>query len=154
MDERTETTGQGRPASTANRDLVTRLYEKIARLHASVQALRRTSEDLEADRQRLLEENRSLRRRITVSTLIKDLDQSGAADAPDLSKEVVPPPAERLYQVLPARFSFPQFFRVAEDERLDTATARRCLAHYLATGILVQSGAYLKKIDPLPRAAR
>jgi regulator of replication initiation timing len=145
MDERTDTNGQDQPMSAEDRDLVIRLYEKIARLHASMQALRRTSEDLEADRQRLLEENRKLRRRITVSTLIEDLERSIASMGVEETDEVRPPPAERLYQLLPARFSFPHFFRVADDERLETRTARRCLAHYLAEGALVQSGAYLEK---------
>ena len=137
------------PAS--HEDLVARLYEKIARLHASVQALRRTSADLEADRQRLLEENRALRRRVTVSTLIEDLEQSIESIDPDGPHEVIPPPAKRLYAELPDRFSFPQFFRIAENEQLETATARRCLAHYLAEGVLVQSGAYLEKSERRPR---
>jgi len=76
MDEQTETNGQERSASSPKQGLVGQLYEKIARLHASVQALRRTSEDLEADRQRLLEENRALRREITVSALIEDIERS------------------------------------------------------------------------------
>jgi hypothetical protein len=146
MNKRPETNGQERAAPPANPDLVARLYEEIARLHASVQALRRTSEELEADRQRLLAENRALRRRITVSTLIDDLDASAglsvADDGPDVA---APPPAEQLYRGLPARFSFPHYFQAAADNQLETATARRCLAHYLAEGMLVQSGAYLEK---------
>ena len=130
---------------SSQKDLVVWLYEKIARLHASVQSLRRTSEDLEADRQRLLEENRALRRRITVSTLIDDLEQTIEPVDTDRAQENVPPPAKRLYHDLPDRFSFPHFFQVAEDAQLDTATARRCLAHYLTNGALVQSGAYLEK---------
>jgi hypothetical protein len=145
MEERTETNGQNQSASSTDPDLVARLYEKIARLHASLQALRRTSEDLEADRQRLLEENRNLRRRITVSTLVEDLERSIASRDAEGPDEVVPPPAERLYRALPSRFSFPHFFQAANDERLDTRTARRCLAHYLANGALVQTGAYLEK---------
>jgi len=150
MDEQTETNGQERSASSPKQGLVGQLYEKIARLHASVQALRRTSEDLEADRQRLLEENRALRREITVSALIEDIERSSETSDADVSSEVVPPPAERLYRVLPDRFSFPHFFRVAEDEKLETATARRCLAHYLTDGTLVQSGAYLEKSTHFP----
>lgn len=150
MDKRTETNGQDRPVPASHQDLVARLYEKIARLHASVQALRRTSADLEADRQRLLEENRALRRRITVSTLIEDLERSIESVDPDGIDAIGPPPAQRFYRQLPERFSFPQFFQVAEDENLETATARHCLAHYLAEGMLVQSGAYLEKPEYRP----
>jgi len=147
MEERTETNDPTQSTPPADQDLVVQLYERIARLHASLQALRRTSEALEADRQRLLEENRSLRRRITVSTLIEDLEQSIASMDGEGPEEVAPPPAERLYQALPSRFSFSHFFRVADSERLETRTARRCLAHYLADGALVQTGAYLQKTD-------
>ena len=150
MDERTEENGQDRPMPASHQDLVESLYEKIARLHASVQVLRRTSADLEADRQQLLEENRALRRRITVSTLIEDLEQSIESVAPDGVDAIGPPSAQRLYQQLPDRFSFLHFFRVAEDEQLETTTARHCLAHYLAEGALVQSGAYLEKSERCP----
>jgi hypothetical protein len=153
MDERPDTSGQRRSTPRPDRALVARLYEKIARLHASVQALRRTTEDLEADRQRLLDENRALRRQLTVSTLIEDLDRSLESVDGDETDAVVPPPAERLYQQLPPRFSFPHFFRVADGEHLKTATARRCLIHYLAEGVLVQSGAYLEKTDRSPYGA-
>jgi hypothetical protein len=150
MDERTDPSDVRRSTPPPDRVLITRLYEKIARLHASVQSLRRTGKDLEADRQRLLDENRALRRRLTVSTLIEDLDRSIDSVDEDEPDAVVPSPAERLYRRLPARFSFPHFFRVADDENLETTTARQCLAHYLAEGVLTQSGAYLSKTDRAP----
>lgn len=146
MSERAETNGQ-ESAIPSKRRLVERLYEKIARLHASVQALRRTSEELEADRQQLLEENRSLRRRLTVSMLVEGVDRSEETTGADDPGKAVPPPADRLYQLLPSRFSFPSFFQTAANEQIETVTARHCLAHYLAEGRLVQSGAYLEKTD-------
>jgi regulator of replication initiation timing len=149
MKNRPEANGQ--PSSAPpDQDLVARLYEQIARLHASVQALRRTSEELEADRQRLLEENRALQRQVTVSTLLDEIDVSTELDEQDVLGDAVPPSAQRFYQQLPDRFSFSLFFQIAEDEHVETSTARRCLVHYLTEGALVQSGAYLEKTDPPP----
>ena len=149
MEERTERDRDGASRSSAHQDLIARLYERIARLHAVIQDLRRTSADLEADRQRLLEENRALRRRVTLSILIEDLEatvtnERGNADTLEPS---APRPADRLYQQLPARFSFPFFFQVATGEQIETDAARRCLLHYLSEDMLVQSGAFLEKTD-------
>lgn len=147
MEERTERNRNGAPRSSPNSDLVARLYERIARLHAVIQELRSTGEDLEADRERLLEENRALRRKVTLSTLIEDLEATTTNEKEngDTLEPSAPRPAARLYQQLPTRFSFPLFFQVAADERIETDTARRCLIHYLTEEMLVQSGAYLEK---------
>lgn len=126
---------------------VEELHERIATLHAMIQQLRTVRTDLENERQRLLKENRALRREATLSALMKDLDVSGDAlgDGEPAGDDTSPLPAEVLFDRLPARFSFPLYFKRVQDEGIDSETARRCLVHYLREGRLVQNGAYLKK---------
>jgi hypothetical protein len=142
------------------------LYEEIARLHATIQSLRATGETLEAECRRLLEENQKLRRQATLSAYADDLDlafrqvgreeeasensDAGAKNAagPQASSLLpIPPQAERFYRQLPGRFTFPSFFHLAEAAGLGKRPARRCLMHYLVEELLVQSGAYLEKVD-------
>ena len=107
MEEEAKRNGNGASSSSPKRDLVVQLYERIARLHAVIQELRDTSENLEADRQRLLEENRALRRKVTLSTLIEDLEIviPDERDEAKMIEHPAPSSANRLYQQLPARFS-------------------------------------------------
>lgn len=131
------------------------LFEEIERLKGTIQELRACSEDLEAERQQLLRENRRLRREVTLSRLIEDLEDSIESvdeighDEPDAT----PPPADRLYQELPDRFPFPNFFRIAEEAGLETKTARRCLVYFLAEDLLVQTGAQLEKPEQMELSA-
>lgn len=123
------------------------LIDEIERLKRTVRELRECSKDLEAERQKLLRENRQLRREVTLSRLIEDLEASiesvdgMRASEPDLS----PPAADRLYAELPARFPFPDFFQIAEEAGFEASTARRCLMYYLGEDLLVQTGAQLRK---------
>jgi regulator of replication initiation timing len=150
MEKRTERNRNGASRSSSDPDLVARLYERIARLHAVIRELRSTSEDLEADRERLLEENRALRRKVTLSTLVEDLEATITNEMSDADaiEPSAPTPADRLYHQLPRRFTFSHFFRTAGDENIETETARRCLIHYLTEEMLVQSGAHLEKTAP------
>lgn len=145
MEDRKERDRNGAPSS--ERTLIDQLYERIARLHATVQELRNAREELKADQQRLLEENRSLRRKLTLSNLIEELESSvGTVSETEVDVDPTAPlPANELYQQLPSRLSFPLFFQIAKDEQIETDTARRCLVHYLHEGLFVQSGAYLEK---------
>lgn len=151
MEDKTNRNQNGASASSSRRDLITRLYERIARLDAIGQELRSTTENLEADRQRLLEENRALRRKVTLSTLVDDLKvtlTNGIDDA-DTIEPSAPRPVDRLYQQLPPRFSFSRFFQVASKADIETEVARRCLTYYLGEEMLAQSGAYLEKTGRL-----
>lgn len=122
------------------------LLERIETLRDAVQTLRDQVGRLETERTELLEENRVLRRRLTHSQLVDDLlvtledEGENTRSMPDR-----PPSVGRLYRVLPSSFSFPAFFRAAEEEGLDTGPARRCLRHFLARDLLVQEGAQLSK---------
>lgn len=125
------------------------LVDEIERLKRTIRELRACSEDLEAERQQLLRENRRLRREITVSQLIEDLEASiEPADGRDGTEpDTSPPVADRLYEQLPDHLPFPKFFQVAEEEGLDATTARRCLVYFLSKDLLVQTGARLRKRD-------
>lgn len=154
---------QKRPSSRAHRDAdaaspaspddVAALYEQIADLKAALKQLRDARDalaadraEIAADRDELRAENLRLRREMTLAHLVEDLESS-LEEVVDPGGPV-PPPARRLYDRLPASFAFPAYFRAAEAEGLETTTARRYLVRYLADGRLVQSGAYLEKIDP------
>jgi predicted nuclease with TOPRIM domain len=123
-----------------------RFVEKISELQSTVEDLRSRNDELKAERDRLLEENRALRRQITHSRLL-----SGLEDTIDTIKAetghlpAAPPPAEQLYYTLPPSFSFTEFFRIAENESLETDEARRCLLHFLAQDLVVQEGSRLVK---------
>lgn len=146
MDERIDPNGTHEASNERKRR--EELHERIARLHAAVQELLAATEDLEADRQRLLRENRALRRTATLSALIDDLEDSLESRLDEeRSNGVAPPFAEHLYQQLPSQFSFPLYFEIVQKEGVDSDTARRCLVHYLREHRLVQSGAYLEKND-------
>lgn len=123
------------------------LVDEIERLKRTIRELRACSEDLEAERQQLLRENRQLRREVTLSRLIEDLEasiQSVNGMGPD-DPEMAPPAADRLYEALPERFPFPNFFQIAEDVGLEASTARRCLIYFLREEVLLQTGARLRK---------
>lgn len=135
------------PPSRSDQELIADLQRQIAELKTAMSELQRSQDALEANREALETENRRLRREMTLANLIEDLEASIEDVVEDDGSVTVPPPAQRLYECLPATFLFPAFFRIADDERFDTAEARRYLVRYLADGLLIQSGAYLKKAD-------
>ena len=126
--------------------MIADLLAQIADLKAVVERLQHAHDEMVATREALRQENQRLRREMTLANLIEDLESS-IEDIVGDEGPVVPPPAQQLYEQLPASFLFPAFFRMAEQEGLEMAQARRYLVRYLADGLLVQSGAYLKKVE-------
>lgn len=120
---------------------------RIANLQESVSALQAEAEDLKEERNQLRKENQALRRKLTHSRLIDDLLTTLNEEGPEEGREV-PPTVRALYERLPACFSFPSFFDAAEDDGLDTDTARRCLQHFLNQQLLYQEGDQLTKTAP------
>jgi outer membrane murein-binding lipoprotein Lpp len=120
--------------------------ERIKELEATVRRLRARVSELESDREHLLEENQALRKKVThahlADTLLATLEEEDgdAAPAPE-----APSAATGLHRALPSSFTFQTFFRVAEQEGLDTADARRCLRHLLDRGRLARDGSRLTK---------
>lgn len=133
--------------SRSDQESVAELHAQIAELKTAVEQLQQSHDDLTADRAELQAENLRLRREMTLTNLVDDLAASIEDVVEDDGSVAVPPPARNLYDQLPPSFSFPVFFRQVEQEGLDMAQARRYLVRYLADGLLVQSGAYLKKAE-------
>jgi len=133
--------------SRSGQDSIEDLHSQIAELKTVVERLQASQEELEADREELQAENQRLRREMTLSNLVDDLASSIEEAIEEDGSVTVPPPAQRLYDQLPASFPFPAFFREVERQDLEMAQARRYLVRYLADGLLVQSGAYLQKVE-------
>lgn len=131
----------------------TELTERIKELEATVRRLRARVSELESDREHLLEENQALRKKVThahlADTLLATLEEEDgdAASAPE-----VPSAATGLHRALPPSFTFQTFFRVAEQEGLDTADARQCLRHFLDRGRLARDGSRLTKQEAMSDA--
>lgn len=124
----------------------TQLKNQIDSLTDAVQTLRAQNERLKSERNQLQEENRALRRELTESRLLNYLEESiSNVDEEEDSMQTLPPLAERLYQALPPSFSFPVYFKVAENEDLEMDAARRFLRHFLAKEQVVREGSRLRK---------
>lgn len=141
-DRRTEMVPSG-----SDQDSIEDLHSQIADLKTAVEQLRASQEELEANREALQAENQRLRREMTLANLVDDLEDSIEEVIEEDGSVTVPLPAQRLYDRLPASFPFPAFFREVEQQGFEMAQARRYLVRYLADGLLVQSGAYLKKVE-------
>ena len=133
--------------SRSDQDIIENLHSQIAELTAAVERLQTSQEELEANREALQAENQRLRREMTLANLVDDLEDSIEEVIEEDGSVTVPPPAQRLYDQLPASFPFPAFFREVERQGFEMAQARRYLVRYLADGLLVQSGAYLQKVE-------
>ena len=120
--------------------------DEIDRLSEMLRALQSKVARLEERRAALLRENRALRQEVTRHRLVDDLVSETAEGNVDSDESL--PPARRLYDQLPDRSSFGQFFQLAEAMGLDTEMARRCLLHLLRTRRLIPSGASLRKAEP------
>ena len=116
---------------------------RITELRERVRALRAEAADLRAERDQLREENQALRRDLTHSRLMDDLMRSLGDKAE--GDETGSKQARFLYQALPLTCSFSEFFRVAEENGIETDTARQCLRHFLGRELLVQEGGQLTK---------
>jgi hypothetical protein len=134
------------PPSRSDQDVIADLQAQIVELQAVVERLQTSRNELEDSQEMLRSENLRLRREMTLANLVEDLEASIEDVVEEDGSVTVPSPAQRLYEQLPPSFPFPLFFRMVEQEGLDMAQARRYLVRYLADGLLVQSGAYLKKI--------
>lgn len=135
------------PPSRSDQDVIDDLHSQIAELKTAVERLQTSQKELEASRKALQAENQRLRREMTLANLVDDLEDSIEEVMEEDGSVTVPPPAQRLYERLPASFPFPAFFREVERQGFEMAQARRYLVRYLADGLLVQSGAYLKKVE-------
>lgn len=133
--------------SRSHREEIAALSERIAELQALVADLKTAQEALEEDHRSLQEENQQLRREMTLANLIDDLQTVVKEQMDTRPSGAASSSARQLYERLPARFRFPTFFQVADEENLDTEKARRFLVRYLADDRLVQSGAYLEKVE-------
>jgi len=134
--------------SQADQEVIAELYDQIAKLQDTVRALQTSRDRLKLDHQALQEENQRLRREMTLAHLIEDLEASieeVVGEEPASPPSASTPPARELYECLPSTFLFPVFFRMADETGVETEEARRALVRYLADGLLVQSGAYLRK---------
>lgn len=115
----------------------------------TIEALRARVDELEAEREQLLQENRSLRRELTQMRLLSEMEEAIEAIEEETGQlPAAPPPAEDLYALLPPSFAFPVFFRIAESRGLGTDESRRCLLHFLAGDQIVQKGSRLVKQRP------
>lgn len=84
-----------------------RFAEKLATLTESIDELLSRNEKLEDELENLLEENRVLRRKLTQTLLLKDFEDAVDAIKTETGQlPTAPPPAERLYQMLPPSFLF------------------------------------------------
>jgi len=128
-----------------------RFLETIASLRETIDELQARNEALKRERQQLLEKNRSLRRELTQTRLLKELEDNIEAVATETEQlPSVPLPTEDLYHLLPSSFSFGEFFRIAESEDVETDDIRDCLLHFPAEGLITQEGSRLvKKGDSL-----
>jgi len=134
--------------SKADQEIIAELYDQITKLQDTVRALQMSRDRLKLDHQALQEENQRLRREMTLANLIEDLEASieeVVGEEPISPPPAAPLPARQLYEGLPSTFLFPAFFRMADEAGVETEEARRVLVRYLADGLLVQSGAYLRK---------
>ena len=112
----------------------------------TIEALRARVDELEAEREQLLQENRSLRRELTQMRLLSEMEEAIETIEEETGQlPAAPPPAEDLYALLPPSFAFPVFFRIAESRGLGTDESRRCLLHFLAGDRIVQEGSRLVK---------
>ena len=134
---------------TSARKTRAEFIERITELHERVRALRTERENLETERDQLREENQSLRRDLTHFRLMDDL--MGLRET-ETEEEAGGQQARSLYQSLPSTCSFSEFFRVAEEENIETDAARRCLRHFLSRELLVQQGGQLAKRQPASAA--
>ncbi len=131
-----------------NRKTRDQLLKKIETLAEAVESLRDRIDHLKTERNQLQKENRGLRRQLTESRLVNQLERSVAETDEDVELErSVPSPSEQLYQLLPPSFSFPAYFRIADNEDLDTETARRCLQYFLSENQIAQTGSRLRKTN-------
>jgi FtsZ-binding cell division protein ZapB len=135
---------KGTPAQKTRAEFI----ERITELRERVRALRTERENLETERDQLREENQSLRRDLTHFRLMDDL--MGLRETEAEGKEVEGQRFRSLYQALPSTCSFSEFFRVTEEENIETDAARRCLRHFLNRELLVQRGGQLVKREPVP----
>lgn len=125
--------------------------EPTDELRAKVQRLRDRVEALETERDRLRAENRALRDEVTHARLVDGVLASLREEPRDAEPASETPPAlASLHRALPSSFTFRTFFRVAEDEGVDAAEARRYLRRFLNRGHLARDGAQLRKQDPVP----
>lgn len=116
--------------------------------------LRRENDRLRNERAQLLAQNRALRREATLGRLYQDLERrkkEKQASTPETTS--IPTPAAELYHSLPTGFKFADFFCLAAERNVDTATARRCLLYFMEERLLVQTGSRLKKTDRIIRQA-
>jgi regulator of replication initiation timing len=127
---------------TSARKTRAEFIERITELHERVRALRTERENLETERDQLREENQSLRRDLTHFRLMDDL--MGLRET-ETEEEAGGQQARSLYQSLSPTCSFSEFFRVAEENGIETDTARQCLRHFLGRELLVQEGGQLTK---------
>lgn len=112
----------------------------------TIEDLEARIDELESEREALLEENRSLRRQVTQMRLLSDMEDTiDTIEEETGRRPAAPPPADDLYALLPPSFAFPVFFRIAESRGLDSDEARRCLLHFLGTDRIVQKGSRLVK---------
>ena len=125
-----------------------------------IDELRRENERLRNERAELLAQNLALRREATLGRLYQDLERrkkEKQASTPDTTSmpapAAIPAPAAELYHSLPKGFKFADFFRLAAERNVDTATARRCLLYFMEERLLVQTGSRLKKTDRVIRQA-
>jgi predicted nuclease with TOPRIM domain len=129
------------------------LVEQIERLQSVIYQLRARVDALETERDRLREENQGLRKKVTHTQLVDGLlDTLDEVEGPPDSPSEAPAVATDLHRALPATCTFQTFFRVAEQEGLDTDDARQCLRNLLDRGRLTQEGSRLTKQAPVPDA--
>lgn len=117
-----------------------------------IDELRRENERLRDERAELLAQNRTLRREATLGRLYHDLDRRKKEKRASTSDTTsIPASAAELYHSLPIAFKFADFFRLASECDVDTATARRCLLYFLEEQLLMQTGSRLHKTDRVIR---
>lgn len=131
------------PPSRAEPD---RTSGTVAAMEETIDELKARVEELEAERQALLTENRSLRQQLTQMRLLRDMEDTiDAIEEETNQPPAAPPPTDALYTLLPPSFAFPVFFQIAESAGLDSDETRRCLLHFLAEDRIVQEGSRLVK---------
>lgn len=131
--------------------LIQTLQDTLEQLSEEVSRLQRKVDRVESENDQLRRENKSLREEVTVARLYQEMSEE-EDEMPVEVPATLPPEAFHLYRSLPSAFKFAEFFKQADEQGIDSATARDTLLHFLREEMLIQRGARIEKAEQKKRA--